>query len=757
VYNKTVKLFGTFQDVTAHKLAEQEIKKLSLAASKTSNGVIITDKHGKVEWVNEGFEKMSGYTLDDIRSISPGRMLQGPETDAHTIENMNTHLQARRNFSEDVLNYRKDGTPYWVNINFTPILDHKQELSHYIAIQADITERKQKEQQLSFQATILENVRDSVIVTDLNGIIIYWNKGAEAIFGYTSEEMLDQHLETLYPGFDSVNFIKNHLTGNNPYASGAEWRGLHKNGQVVWINAKINPMYNDRGESTGIIGVAVDITQKKLAEEHLRRTEVSLKAMFDTSPNAHFILDKEHRIISFNKVASQYIKNIWAKEVTIGDSMLDYSNPSDLDAFLVNFQKCLDGQFIQFEKAIHYPNKQTIWYDILYTPVLGSQGEVEAVSFSGLDITMRKTSEQQLKESNKALADFRYAITSASIVSIADHKGDITYANENFVSISKYSLEELLGQNHHILNSGYHSKAFFKDLWNTIVSGKIWRGELKNKAKDGTYYWVDTFIIPFMDENGKPVHYLSIRNDITNRKHTEEALIRQNTELEKTNAELDRFVYSASHNLRAPLTSIMGLINILNTGEKPEAYLAMIEKSVNKLDEFIKDIVNYSKNSRLQVASDEIQFEELIQSIAEDLRFMKDADKIQIRCEVSGNYPFYSDQQRLKVILGNLLSNAFKYHDMRKPNPYIQVSVSLTASEAKLLIEDNGAGIGEEHHQKLFSMFYRATTRSEGSGLGLYIVKEVVDKLGGRITFHSVPGEGTRFELTLPNVQHLPL
>jgi PAS domain S-box-containing protein len=474
--------------------------------------------------------------------------------------------------------------------------------------------------------------------------------------------------------------------------------------------------------------------------------------MFDTSPNAHFLLDKKHKILSYNKVAAQYIAGIWKKEVAVGDSMLDFSNPPDLENFKANFQKCLNGQRIQFEKRIIYPDGQDIWYEILYMPVINSLGETEAVSFSSMDITSRKQAEQQLKESNKTLADFQYAITSASIVSIADKNGNITYANDNFVSISKFSREELIGNNHRLLNSGYHSQAFFKEFWRTITSGKIWRGEIKNKAKDGTHYWVDTFIIPFMDEKDKPVQYLSIRNDITDRKQTEETLIRQNTELEKTNAELDRFVYSASHNLRAPLTSIMGLINIINAGEKPELYLAMMEKSVKKLDEFIKDIVNYSKNSRLEVASEEIRFEELIQSTVEDLRFMKDADKIQVKIKVKGKYHFYSDQQRIKVILGNLLSNAFKYHDTHQPSPYVHVSVTLSPAEARLTVSDNGAGIGEEHHQKLFSMFYRATSRSEGSGLGLYIVKEVVEKLCGQVGFRSAPGQGTTFEITLPNL-----
>jgi PAS domain S-box-containing protein len=324
--------------------------------------------------------------------------------------------------------------------------------------------------------------------------------------------------------------------------------------------------------------------------------------------------------------------------------------------------------------------------------------------------------------------------------------------NDNFVEISKYDREELIGQNHRIINSRHHPKKFFSQLWETISGGNIWRGEVKNKAKDGSYYWVDTFIIPFLNEKGKPTRYLSIRNDITVRKYAEESLIRQNNELEKTNAELDRFVYSASHNLRAPLTSIMGLINIIKTGEDPGFYLPLIEKSVKKLDEFIKDIVNYSKNARLDIEVDEINFEELLHSTIEDLRFMKDAHKIQIRIEVNKVYPFYSDKRRIKVLFGNLLSNAFKYHNLDQALPYVHVSVELNPQQASIRVEDNGMGIDKQHHQKLFSMFYRATAKSEGSGLGLYIVKEVIGKLGGSISLDSEPEKGTRVYMSLPNL-----
>src|SRR5439155_68172 len=157
-------------------------------------------------------------------------------------------------------------------------------------------------------------------------------------------------------------------------------------------------------------------------------------------------------------------------------------------------------------------------------PFLNEQGKPYQYVAIRADITERKLVEENLKNSLKEISDYKYALDQSSIVAITNQKGIITYANKNFSKISKYSAEELVGQDHRIINSGYHPKEFIRNLWVTIANGKIWRGELKNKAKDGSFYWVDTTIVPFLNDEGKPYQYVAIRSDITEKKNSQEQL-----------------------------------------------------------------------------------------------------------------------------------------------------------------------------------------------------------------------------------------
>lgn len=228
---------------------------------------------------------------------------------------------------------------------------------------------------------------------------------------------------------------------------------------------------------------------------------------------------------------------------------------------------------------------------------------------------------------------------------------------------------------------------------------------------------------------------------------------RQNIKLKKVNAELDRFVYSASHELRSPLTSVLGIVSLAKEeqGDVTE-YLSHIENSVKRLDSFIKDIIDYSRNTRLDVAFEAINFDELITNILKDISYTEHFKKIENIYQNNLTEPFYSDSKRLKIALSNLINNAVKHHDPdQTEQPFVKVSLSSMDGMVKIIIEDNGPGIEPEHQEAVFKMFYRATVRTEGSGLGLYIVKEIIDRLEGKIKLNSTLGKGTRFEIILPN------
>ena len=229
----------------------------------------------------------------------------------------------------------------------------------------------------------------------------------------------------------------------------------------------------------------------------------------------------------------------------------------------------------------------------------------------------------------------------------------------------------------------------------------------------------------------------------------------ENQELKTANYELDRFVYSTSHDLRAPLNSMLGLIEIAKDDTNEDItreHLIMLKRSAKKLDGFICDILDYSRNARMEVAMEEINFKELITDITENLKFIGDNNRgIEFITEISGETSIYSDKNRLITILGNLISNAIRYQNAQIANPYVRIQIQISPAETRIVIEDNGIGMSEEVHSKIFDMFYRVSHESVGSGLGLYIVKEAVNKLSGEIKVQSEIGKGTTFLIKIPN------
>lgn len=226
-------------------------------------------------------------------------------------------------------------------------------------------------------------------------------------------------------------------------------------------------------------------------------------------------------------------------------------------------------------------------------------------------------------------------------------------------------------------------------------------------------------------------------------------------ELEKVNQEMDNFVYSVSHDLRAPIVSALGLISIAleeTELEKMKFYLELEEKSLLKLDKFISEILVYSRNSRTEVENEKVNIQQIIADIIEFQKLDLPSSPVEIKLVFDDEKAFYSDRKRLYAILNNLVSNAVRYRNTQTLKPYVHIHTKINDDTIEIEIKDNGLGIAEKHLPKIFDMFYRAHTRSEGSGLGLYIVREVVNKLGGEISLSSQLGEGTSFYLSLPNL-----
>ncbi|MGB3509281.1 MAG: response regulator [Microcoleaceae cyanobacterium] len=384
-----------------------------------------------------------------------------------------------------------------------------------------------------------------------------------------------------------------------------------------------------------------------------------------------------------------------------------------------------------------------------------------------LEQTIRQLSQtlKDLKKTQKEVDFQKLALDEASIVAITDSQGMINYVNDNFCQISQYSRAELIGQNHRIIKSNEHSSEFFKNLWQTISQGKVWRGEIKNRAKDSTFYWVDTTIVPFLDEESKPFQYLAIRFNITQNKQTQKELELKKIEAEAANRAKSEFLAMMSHEIRTPMNGVIGMTGLLLNTELTSEQIDFVETIRNSSDALltiINDILDFSKieSGKLELENQAFNLRECIE-IALDLFAEQAANqKIELAYYWHPSTPtnIILDFTRIRQIIVNLLSNAIKF---TKDG---EVILSISARninqdknnhycEIEFAVKDTGIGISPEQQNRLFKPFSQvdaSTTRKYGgTGLGLVICKRLAEMMGGEVWVESILDKGSTFYFTI--------
>lgn len=430
----------------------------------------------------------------------------------------------------------------------------------------------------------------------------------------------------------------------------------------------------------------------------------------------HELLGKNHNILNSGFHPPEFFQDLWK---TIGSGEIWKGEIRN---------KAKDGSFY--------------WVDTTIVPFLNKKNKPNQYVSIRTDISALKSAEASLKSSLKDVNDIKFALEQSSIIAFTDEKGTITNVNEKFCEISQYSREELIGQNHSILNSGLHSKEFFKNLWKTIGQGEVWKGEIRNKAKDGSYYWVHTTIVPFLNANGKPYQYLSIRNDITERKKTEEVLHQQDKL-----AAVGQLAAGVAHEIRNPLTTMKGYTEFLQldeTHEERQEYLSIILDEIDRVNNIVEDFMILAKPKAAELEERDII--PIIKNVVSFLEFEARNRNVKIGFEYQQDIiQIECDENRLKQVFLNFIKNGI---EAMPDGGNITVRAGIINNQVQIAIKDTGVGIPQEKLKNIGEPFF--TTKKNGNGLGLMVSFKIIESHNGKVFIESELNKGTTFNIVLP-------
>jgi len=505
---------------------------------------------------------------------------------------------------------------------------------------------------------------------------------------------------------------------------------------------------------------AAKLTNAQLAE----LGHAQFAALVECSDDAIISKTLAGEITSWNPGAEKLFG--YTAHEAVGQTMLRFIPPERRHEEVDILARIARGETLRhFETVRLRKDGERIDVSVTISPIKDPRGKIIGVSKIARDISERKLADHNFQLLLKEVTDLKAALDEHAIVAITDPKGKINYVNDKFCAISQFARAELLGQDHRLINSGHHPKEFFRELWATIARGKVWRGEIKNRARDGSFYWVDTTIVPFLHADGRPRQYVAIRADITERKKAEEAVRQLNAELESrvaqrtaeleaANHELEAFSYSVSHDLRAPLRAVNGFTRILledfSAALPPAArhYLERANLGSQRMGELIDDLLAFSRLSRQPVTRKQVPPAALVKTIWEELKPQWESRHVELRVDPLPDC--LADPALLKQVWVNLLANAIKY---TRPRELAQVTVGCTQASGQTVyfVRDNGVGFDMQYVDKLFGVFQRLHRMEEfeGTGVGLAIVQRIIHRHGGRIWATAQVGQGATFYFSL--------
>lgn len=606
--------------------------------------------------------------------------------------------------------------------------------------------------------TVIETAPVTIMIFKSDGSVFYTNQHYKELWCLTARELYLIHeyyniFEDPQLSNQSIGpYIKKAFEGNNVELPVIDYKldyaGLGRKGSTPkenWLMGYFYTLQHPEVEDNLTALIFVDVTREINAENAFRKSQERLEMALEGGDLGTWDWDLLNDSIVYNAQ--------WAKMLGYDLDEMDVLSweemvhPDDIMWVKDKLDKHILGHAESYEAEYRVMSKEGNWKWILDRGKVVERtgnGMAKRVSGTHLDITSQKQNEEQTLKAEKLLSQlFENAPMGIVMLGFDD---EILRINKGFEQIFGYKHDEIIGKYiNDVIVPGDRLNEGVK-LSKDSVDGKMvyYETERLNKHKEPVPVMIYT--LPVVHE-GKRLGVYGIYVDIRKRMKVEE-------ELKVRNLELDNFVYKVSHDLRAPLASILGLINLVKLEgglEDSSEYLHLMENQVHKLDHFIHDVLSHSKNLKMSVITSSINFEELINKCLADLSYLKDFNRVEPQISIDYQSEFKSDKWRINEIFRNLIANTIKYQDKTKGKSFMEVSIKASNEECLIEIRDNGIGIRKESLPHIFDMFYRATDSSNGSGIGLYIVKNAIDKLKGKIKIKSEYGEGTTFTIWLPS------
>lgn len=523
----------------------------------------------------------------------------------------------------------------------------------------------------------------------------------------------------------------------------------HGNGKLVdtYLNFIYQAHRNSEGNIDGIFFFANNVTEQVLSRKRIEESVLRYSSLIEQASDAICFVNPEMRIIEVNHYTCEKLG--YTREEIFQLSINDIFLEDDFEPDFLKAHSLKRGDTMREERRILTKDGALIEVE-MSAKILKDNNILLFIR----DISEYKKAQRALMENEKK---YRYLFEHNPMPMWVIDLATFKFLDVNKMAVLQYgySREEFLSMTILDIRPDEDKDLFKKSINSSEINATNFnRGIWNHKKKDGTIILVEIIAHEIMYEGIKARFILS--NDITNRRKAELNLERRNKELIKTNSELDRFVYSVSHDLRSPLTSVLGLLSFIEgESEEPDTikHTKMIRNSINRLDEFIKNILSYSRNNRTGLEIEKIPLQQKILAIVHDFQSLDEATEIHYEIDIREQQPFYTDRLRLKTILENLISNAIKHHKRGVSDRYIKIIGQSDHDKLQLTIADNGIGIAPAYHQKIFEMFFRLSGKTDGSGIGLYIVKDTIEILQGSIEIQSEKGIGTTFVITLKNLK----